>query len=246
MRIAPADLVVEIGAGGGALTAPLAEAARRVIAVELDPDLARLLEEQRPDANVEVVQGDFTHFMAPRGAFRIVGNIPYARTAEMVRHVLDLGPVDAHLVVQREAAERFAGAPYAAETVASLRLKPWWHAEIVRRLRATDFEPPPAVESVVLWLARRSPPLVAQEERTAYLAFLERHTGRNRTLRGALGRSLTPAQIARLGADLRLTLDGPPLSASFEQWLGLYRFASLPRAVPVTRARRSKRADDRR
>src|SRR5690606_3828844 len=107
-------------------------------------------------SQVEVVNGDFLAFDLPRDA-RIVANLPFGITAEAVRHICQSPARDAHLIVQREAAERFAGAPWGAETLPSLELKPWWHAEILRPLRRTDFDPPPAVDSAYLWLARRSP-----------------------------------------------------------------------------------------
>ena len=63
-------------------------------------------------------------------------------------------------MIQREAAERFAGSPCSRETLSSLLLKPWWQIEIVRRFCRTDFDPPPSVDAVALWLARRTRLLV--------------------------------------------------------------------------------------
>src|SRR5262245_4624734 len=56
-RIQPDDTILEIGPGGGALTARLAAAARRVVAIEIDRDLVPALRASLP-ANVEVVEGD--------------------------------------------------------------------------------------------------------------------------------------------------------------------------------------------
>ena len=66
------DLVVDLGAGTGRLTAELAHVARHVIAVELDPALARRLLGRWP--NVSVVEGDATRFRLPREPFRVVAN----------------------------------------------------------------------------------------------------------------------------------------------------------------------------
>ena len=136
---------------------------------------------------------------------------------------------DAYLIVQREAAERFAGYPYNSETVRSLSLKPWWHAEILRRLRRTDFEPVPRVDTVLLWLMRRDRPLLREAEENSYLRFVESQLGAARTVRASLRSIVTPRQARRLAQDLRFPLDAPPGALSLEQWLGVYRFLALDR-----------------
>lgn len=221
--IGPSDLVIEIGAGRGALTRPLAARAGRLRAVEIDPSLAGVLRAEFADApRVEIVQRDFFDVPLPREPYAVVGNVPYALTARIVRRLVDAEPPprDAYLVVQREAAERFAGGPYAPETLRSLLLKPRWHVEIAHRLRRTDFDPPPRVDSVLLWLAHRARPLVADAERAAYEAFVTWALGGGATV---LRRAFTAAQFARLVRDLRLDANAPPSALSFDQWLGLFR-----------------------
>ncbi|MGH7575323.1 MAG: 23S ribosomal RNA methyltransferase Erm [Longimicrobiales bacterium] len=230
-RISKHDLVLEIGPGRGALTAALARRCRKLIAVELDARLCGLLRKQfRDDRHVSIVQGDFLRFGLPTVPYKVVGSIPFSHTAAIVRRLVD-GPsslTDAHLVTQREAAHRFAGAPYAPESQPSLMLKPDWQVEIVRRLRRTDFDPPPRVDTVVLWLARRTRPLVHQAERTCYKRFVESCFGQGGdTIRKCLRSTFTRAEIRRLGTDLRFPEDAPPSDLTFDQWLGLFRFHAL-------------------
>jgi 16S rRNA A1518/A1519 N6-dimethyltransferase RsmA/KsgA/DIM1 with predicted DNA glycosylase/AP lyase activity len=201
------------------LTAALVETGARVLAVELDPELGRTIDGRFED--VELVIGDFLAFELPEGA-RIVANLPFGITARAIRHIKQSRAHDAHLILQREAAAKFAGRPWGPETLASLELKPWWHVEILQPLRRTDFEPPPSVDCAYLWLARRRPALLPEGD-TAYQAFLRRTFGRGRTLGEVLRRSFTRTQLAHLRQELQLPLDGPPSTASFEQWLALYR-----------------------
>ncbi len=201
------------------LTAALLETGARVTAVEIDPALARETRD-RFRARIEVRSGDFLAFELPADA-RVVANLPFGITAAAVRHIARSKARDAHLIVQREAAERFAGSPWGPETLASLELKPWWHIEVLRPLRRTDFDPPPTVDCAYLWLARRSPVLVANAE--AYRSFLGETIGRGRTLQDSLRHVFTPAQVDHLGSDLDLQLDAPPTRTSFEQWLALFR-----------------------
>ncbi len=232
MGLAESDLVVEVGPGHGALTAALAARAGRVLTVELDPHLAAAATRRfEADPHIEVVHGDFLRFQVPPGA-RVVANLPFGITAHAVRHIVASPAADAHLVVQREAAERFAGSPWGAETLPSLTLKPWWHIEVTRPLQRADFDPPPSVESVLLWLARRQPPLLRPEERADYERFLSATFGRGRTSGEALRRVFTRGQVERLSRDLRVDLHAPPSAVSFDRWLSLYRAARLLDRVP--------------
>ncbi|MEX2373623.1 MAG: rRNA adenine N(6)-methyltransferase family protein [Dehalococcoidia bacterium] len=246
MDIVPSDLVVEVGPGRGALTEHLAARvarAGRVVAIEVDPDLARAARARFEGVpSVEVVTGDFLRFEIPRGA-RVVANLPFGITAAALRHVTASSAADAHLIVQREAAMKFAGSPWGAESMASLALKPWWHIEVLRALRPTDFDPPPAVDAVLLWLARRDPPLLPDREREGYRRFLDGTVGRGRTLADVLGRIFTRAQVERLRRDLRLDLRGAPSDASFDRWLAVYRASrALERTPPPRSAPRRSRS----
>ena len=131
--------------------------------MEFDEALVEALRTRFPgDNRITIVRSDFLRFRLPDVPYKVLGNIPFNRTAAIVRRLVqaDPPPRDAYLVVQREAAERFAGGPFSRETLSSLLLKPWWQIEIARRFRRTDFDPPPGVDAVALWLARRTRPLV--------------------------------------------------------------------------------------
>ncbi len=225
------DLVLEIGPGYGALTRALASRCRRLIAVEVDASLIGALRAEFGDIpNVQLIHGDFLQTALPASAFKVFANLPFSQTAAIVRRLLDASvqPDDAYLIMQQQAAERFAGHPYAPETLQSLRLKPWWHVEILRRLRRTDFAPPPRVECVLLWLARRPRPLVDQSEGSLYRNFVTAAFGRTgKTMTQCLRQLLTDRQIARLAYDLGFDPTGSPSSLSFDQWLGVFRFSVM-------------------
>src|SRR5688500_19093807 len=79
--------MLDLGAGSGRLTAALAQRARRVVAVELDPHWAGVLRGRWP--NVDVVEGDATRVPLPSEPFRVVANVPFDRTTEILRRLLD-------------------------------------------------------------------------------------------------------------------------------------------------------------
>ncbi len=227
------DLVVEIGPGRGALTRVLAGRCARLIAVEIDPLLCAGLREEYA-ARAEIVAGDFLAYELPRGRYKAIGSVPYSRATEIVRRLLQAAvpPEDAWLVVQREAARRFAGSPYGRETLFSLQAKPWWHCEIVRTLRRTDFDPPPAVESVLLRLMRRERPLVERAEEALYRAFTAGVFHAGVAVARAVRPWLTHTQLARLARDLHFDPAAAPSALRFEQWLAIFRFVALEHARP--------------
>lgn len=94
------DVVVDLGAGVGALTRPLADAGTRVLAVELHPRRAATLRARFPDARVAVLEMDVRDFRWPGHPFRVVANPPYTGVNGLVRCLLRLDQlVSADLVV---------------------------------------------------------------------------------------------------------------------------------------------------
>lgn len=151
--IRPADLVLDIGAGVGALTAPLVAAGARVIAVELHPDRARALRRRFGD-RVVVVQTDASDLRLPRRPFRVVANPPFASSTAVVRRLTAPGSrlLSADLVMPAHAVARWVDGrgPGAA------RWSRTWQASLVRRLPPRAFRPPPPVAVAVLRIQRRS------------------------------------------------------------------------------------------
>jgi 23S rRNA (adenine-N6)-dimethyltransferase len=137
-------------------------------------------------------------------------------------------PGEAFLILQSEAAGRFAGRPAGVETRQSLLLKPRWHVEVVRRLARTDFDPPPSVDSVVMWMARRGTPLIPRSEERLYRRLVnEAFGGAGTDVAAGLQKFLSRSQITRLARDLGFRITDKPSSLTFDQWLGVFRFYAL-------------------
>jgi len=90
-QVSPGDLVVDIGAGTGALTASLVAAGARVIAVELHPQRVAVLRRRFAGDPVTVVRADATDLRLPRRPFRVVANPPFAATTGIMRRLLAPG-----------------------------------------------------------------------------------------------------------------------------------------------------------
>jgi 16S rRNA (adenine1518-N6/adenine1519-N6)-dimethyltransferase len=174
----PGETFLEIGAGRGALTFPLAARAKAVAAYEIDRDLAAMLQAQVPE-NVVVVPKDFlsTDEDAPfevRPALRVAGNLPYNIASPILFRLMAMyagreppsSLIDATVMVQREVADRLVADPGKREYgVLSVLVR---HRSTVERLLALPpgaFRPPPAISSALVRLCFHppEPPVRSQE-----------------------------------------------------------------------------------
>lgn len=193
----PDEAFLEIGAGRGALTLALAPRVSRLVAVEVDRDLARALRRQVP-GNVTIVEGDF--LQSDLGGFfdegvpaRAAGNLPYNLSTPILFRLLALADQgrrlrDATLMLQREVADRLGAAP---------GTKAWGVLSACQQLRADieqrfvlppgAFRPAPKVHSAVVTLRYR--PLSPHVAEAATFDALVRatFTQRRKVLDNALG-----------------------------------------------------------
>ena len=84
-RVGPGDLVLDLGAGTGAITAPLLAAGASVVAFELHDDRAEALRERFDVDSLKVVRADVSDLRLPRRPFKVVANPPFAVTASILR-----------------------------------------------------------------------------------------------------------------------------------------------------------------
>jgi len=163
------DIVYEIGPGKGIITEQLAKRCRKVVAIELDRKLYKeLVEKFRENSVVEIQFGDFLRYNLPKEeAYKVFSNIPFNITADIISKLTSINTslLEAYLIVQKEAAERFAGRPYNKECQFSLFLKPFFRFKILHRFKQDDFHPKPHVEVVLLGITRRKYFLVKEKQR---------------------------------------------------------------------------------
>jgi 23S rRNA (adenine-N6)-dimethyltransferase len=226
--IARSDLVVEIGAGTGRLTAPLADAAGRVVAIELDPHLADGLRRRfARDARVSVIEGDALLVPLPAEPHRVVGNVPFHITTALLRRLLDdpgSACLAADLIVQAGLArKRCAMRPC---TMLSLSWLPWWRLSIERVLPAGSFVPRPSVDAAALAVRRREPALLPAGCAPAYRALLRRAFNHA----DAPLRSTTMPRAAawkRFARDRGLPYDARPRQLDVWDWVALFGVQSM-------------------
>jgi 23S rRNA (adenine-N6)-dimethyltransferase len=228
------DVVYDIGAGTGVLTALLARRGGRVIAIERDEELCRGLRRRFAGwPNVSVRCADFLQHSLPRTPYKVFANPPFDVTAAIVTKLTraDVLPEDVFLALQREAADRYRGRPQ--ETLVSLLLQPYFTAAVVHRFGRQDFVPAPTVDVVMLRLRKRGPPLLSPADRRVYRDFVVANfTAWRPSIAAALARTLGVRVAHRLLLDARLDPRRRPSEVSFGEWLRLFdHFSRLPIAV---------------
>lgn len=159
--------MIEIGPGTGALTRALLEAGCAVTALDVDPDMIRILRSQDELSAAQIVQADALEFdyeaWAGGKSWRMAGNLPYNIATPLVMRLVEMrnGPQMLVVMVQKEVAERFAAAP-GSKAYGSLSVAAQYAMNVHREftLGPRAFYPQPKVDSTVMRLVRREEPAV--------------------------------------------------------------------------------------
>jgi len=201
------DVLVEIGPGEGALTRPLLERIPRLIAIEIDRDLAAGLAAEFSPDRLEVVVADALDFdfsVLPAG-LRVVGNLPYNVSTPLLFHLAGFADRvrDMQFMLQREVVDRMAAQHSTPEYGRlSVMLQRRFRVERLFRVPPGAFRPPPKVESAVVRLTPLPASEIPDVDEKVFGAVVTRAFGaRRKTLRNALSSLIDAAGLEQLGVD---------------------------------------------
>jgi 16S rRNA (adenine1518-N6/adenine1519-N6)-dimethyltransferase len=204
------DLIVEIGPGLGALTAPLLQRVDHLHAVEIDRDLGALLRRRFSAAHLELHEGDALNFdfgaLATGGRkLRVLGNLPYNISTPLLFHLARFADCvsDMHFMLQKELVERMVSEPGRAD-YGRLSVMLQYRFIMDRLLDAPpeSFDPAPQVDSSVVRLIPRHPEeLAAQDEKRLSVLVMAAFSQRRKMLRNTLKGLVDEASFVRLGID---------------------------------------------
>ncbi|MFF7652754.1 ErmE/ErmH/ErmO/ErmR family 23S rRNA (adenine(2058)-N(6))-methyltransferase [Streptomyces sp. NPDC007983] len=225
-RPGPADLLVEVGAGKGALTEALAPRCRELISYEIDRHLVPGLRERLAAyPRARVVHQDFLTAVPPREPFALVGNVPYARTAEIVGWALAARRLtSATFLTQLEYARKRTG-DFGHWSLLTVRTWPEVEWRLCGRVERTAFRPVPKVHGGILRLIRRPRPLLADpDQRAAYAHLVELgYSGVGGSLHASLRRACPARRLSAAFGRAGIGRDVVVARVSPGQWVTLVR-----------------------
>lgn len=219
--------VLEIGPGGGVLTAELLEAGARVLGWDLDLGWTAELRRRLSDPSLSLVVGDALEIDWARlpSPTLVAGNLPYNVATVIIERLLPHHATvpRAAFLVQKEVADRLVAGPRdGAYGSLSVLVAAWARARILGRVRPGSFRPPPKVDSAFVGFELHPPPL-PPDDMPAFVAFVRLAFGqRRKTLRNALaagwGRERAEAVLAAAGVGERVRAE----ELGLEEFLGIW------------------------
>ncbi|MFQ5825995.1 MAG: 16S rRNA (adenine(1518)-N(6)/adenine(1519)-N(6))-dimethyltransferase RsmA [Dehalococcoidia bacterium] len=226
------DAVVEVGPGLGMLTQELAKAAAQVIAIELDSQLTRALEQiLAPLSNVRIINADvlaldparlMAEYFPLSSQYKVAANLPYYITSPVLRHFLGAShrPGLMVVMVQKEVAQAIVASGGRASLL-SLQVQFYGRPRIEGYVAARSFYPAPKVDSAILRIdPYEEPPVTVPDEDGFFRVVTAGFAAPRKQLRNslALGLGLPPGEVAglleRVGIDPRRR----PETLSLDEW----------------------------
>lgn len=222
------DIIIEVGPGLGSLTAKLLEKAQKVIAIELDSNMVKLLKNRFSlYENFELIENDvlkvdLKEIVNKYESVKVVANLPYYITTPIIMKLLEdkLNLKSITVMVQKEVGERFCAKPdckeYGAITVS---INYYSIPQIIIDVPKENFNPVPEVDSCVINLEiRKKPPITVVDEKKFFklikIAFSQRRKNINNSLTG-IGKS--KEEIRKVLDDLKINANLRAENLSIEQ-----------------------------
>lgn len=227
-----ADVVVEVGPGRGALTRRLVSRVARVIAIEMDDNLAETLPVKLDNPpNLSVVAGDarsvdLTQILDAGQPYKVVANLPYYAANPIIRRFLETEPRPGSMVimVQREVAESMTAAP-GKMTLLSVATQFYATAKTVYQVPPAAFRPPPKVTSTVVRLDLLHSPALEEADTSGFFELVRAgFSAPRKQLRNSLSHGLGIGSRETMHLLETAGIDGSRRAETLEleEWLETY------------------------
>lgn len=227
------DAVLEIGAGIGTLTRELAKKVKKVIAVEIDKKLIKVLRKifSKTD-NVEIIEKNIlssefkiADFINIKNSYKIVANLPYNITSRFIRKFLSdekTKPKSMVLMVQKEVAERISAKP-GQMSLLSVSCQFYADCELVFLVNKKSFSPIPKVDSAVIKLKiKNSKPKI--DEKYFFQIVKAGFSSRRKKLKNNLAKSLDikKEEINKIFIKLKFKENIRAQELNVDDWIKFY------------------------
>jgi 16S rRNA (adenine1518-N6/adenine1519-N6)-dimethyltransferase len=232
-RVNDEDTVLEIGPGLGTLTQVLIRRAKKVVAIEYDPELLTQLKGiysslPRYNDKLDLVHADILEFnleTLPRG-YKVVANIPYYLTSKLLRVLCEAGNPfsQAALLVQKEVAERVAAKP-GDMSLLSVSVQFYAEASLGVVVEAGKFTPTPKVDSQVLVLKHHGSLYKDVDTKRFFRLVKAGFSERRKKLRSSLsgGLHISKENVEAMLVEAGIAPDARAQELALDDWYALYQ-----------------------
>jgi 16S rRNA (adenine1518-N6/adenine1519-N6)-dimethyltransferase len=242
-ELTSSDTVIEVGPGLGILTGTLAEQAGKVIAVELDNNLAGILKTNfSVSAKVTVINGDIlkitpADILGKQTEYKVVANLPYYITSAVIRHFLEAPakPNTMVLMVQKEVAQQITAKP-GEMSLLSVSVQLYGKPIIVSKVAAGCFYPAPNIDSAILKIAVYAEPKIQPGDITGFFDIVRAGFSANRKqLPNSLANGLKVPKtdimplLEQAGIDPKRRAE----TLTIDEWEKLYRVFKSRASIPL-------------
>jgi len=225
------DIVLEVGPGTGNLTKLIHPEVKEVIAVEKDSRVIEELRNKFRDSNIKIIENDIMKFNPldhdlATNNYKIVANIPYYITSNFLKIILENWPRPKLIVltIQEEVAQRIIAKPPKMNILA-LAVQFYSDPVITGHISAGSFYPKPNVNSAIITLRPKTPPLDPDNAKRYFSLIKSAFAEKRKQLAKVLGLKLNipKEKIGEALAHLGIQQDARPEILSQDQWLALLK-----------------------
>lgn len=226
------DIVLEIGAGRGELTALIATKVKKIYALEIDPYLCEILKDNlKVYSGIEIISQDVLRFnlkrlfAKPKDRIKVIGNIPYYISSPIIEHLFKFKDlIDAiFITVQKEFAKRITAKEGSKDYGSfSCFVQYYTKPKVIFNIKKTCFFPQPKVDSCFLRLdLKRRLALGKEREKLFFKITRSAFNKRRKTLRNSLGSIVSPQKLENFFTKYSIDRNTRPEDLSLEDFANL-------------------------
>jgi len=219
--------ILEVGPGKGIITDALVKKQhKKIIAIETDPKLFSKLQKKYVDViNLLLIQADFLKYTMPNKPFIIVSNIPFNITANIVRKITaeQSKMRAAYLIMQKEAAIKFIGAPHAHSPLLSHILNINFKIKLLIDIDKSNYSPRPNFNTAFVSIKKRKKPIFTGKQELLFKDLLTYSFERRQVELGkALKQVMSSLQVKVMCKELGIEKEKSIKKIVFEDWVKIF------------------------
>ena len=229
-NVSKEDTVIEIGPGLGTLTAILLEKAKKVIVVEIDDKMIKILEDRfKLYDNIEILNKDILKVDLDKIAIgaKVVANLPYYITTSIITSIIKSNIKDITILIQKEVAERICAETGSKDAGAiTYFINYYADSEIIECVSKDSFIPPPKVESAIVRINKLNAPRVKVESEELFFKIIkENFTKRRKSIINSLSNCIDKEQLDKILKELNIEPNIRGEKLSIEQFAQISNLA---------------------